>query len=78
MKRVNTVPNNFVQANPVLAIPLALSQAPGAPDDNRWAKGDGYILRTHPFPQARSVFTSSISKKEFSAIATFTFSTPVL
>jgi hypothetical protein len=30
-------PNNFVQATPVFAILLALSQVPGAPDDNRSA-----------------------------------------
>lgn len=33
--RVNTVPSNFVQAAPVFAILLVLSQVLGAPDDNR-------------------------------------------
>lgn len=29
--------NNFVQATPVFAFLLVLSQVPGAPDDNRYA-----------------------------------------
>jgi hypothetical protein len=32
-----SLPNNFVQASPVLAILFALSQVPGVPDDNRSA-----------------------------------------
>jgi hypothetical protein len=32
----NTSFNNLVQATPVFAILLVLSQMPGAPDQNRW------------------------------------------
>jgi len=34
-RRVAASFNNFVQATPVFASPFALSQVPGAPDDNR-------------------------------------------
>ena len=35
---MNLVLNNFVQAASVYAIQIFMSQAPEAPDDNRWGK----------------------------------------